>query len=94
MARAIAEQWSIQTLAEEGLLDEHEKSILGGVDGNLDLLNRMFGDVRYRDSIVDPKVEKRRYPTEFNRELLNEIEEREQKLISYWKHKINDQSNQ
>lgn len=85
IARAIAEQWSIQILAEEGLLEDEERNIIG--EDYLELLNRMFGDIRYKDSVIDPKVERKRYPKEFDKYLLNEIEQREQKLISYWKEK-------
>lgn len=57
IARAMAEQWSIQIALEENLLTESEKKILGADYKTLDRLND---------------------------EQIQEIEKREQQLISFW----------
>ena len=57
IARAMAEQWSIQIALEEDLLTDSEKKILG----------------------VDYKTLNRQ-----NEEQIQEIEKREQQLISFW----------
>ena len=85
VARAIAEQWTIQIAAEENLLDEKEWEILGR--DYLELLDKMTGGIRYTDVTVDKELEKKKYPVHFNQELLNEVEKREQTLIEYWKPK-------
>lgn len=85
IARAIAEQWTIQIAAEEDLLDEKEWEILG--KDYLTLLDKMTGGVRYTTAIPDSNVEKRKCPVHFKQELLDEIESREQKLINYWNSK-------
>ncbi len=83
IARVIAEQWSIQIAAEENLLDEKEWKIIG--KDYLKLLDEMTGGIRYTSATVDPIIEKSKYPIHFNQDLLNEIEKREQALITYWK---------
>ncbi len=83
VARAIAEQWSIQIAASENLLDEVEWTIIG--HDYLELLDRMTGGIHYKSSIVDNKIERNKYPAIFNENLLNEIENREQSLIDFWK---------
>ena len=83
IARAIAEQWTIQIAAEENLLDDTELEILGR--DYLDLLDKMTGGIRYTSSVVDGKLEKKKYPVHFRKELLQEVEKREQALINYWK---------
>lgn len=60
IARAMAEQWSIQIALEENLLTESEKKILGADYKTLDRLND---------------------------EEIQEIEKREQQLISFWLNK-------
>ncbi|MDY6388724.1 MAG: hypothetical protein SPL21_14725 [Fibrobacter sp.] len=60
IARAMAEQWSIQIALEENLLTESEKKILGTDYKTLDRLND---------------------------EQIQEIEKREQQLISFWLNK-------
>ncbi|MBR2090720.1 MAG: hypothetical protein IJ905_10260 [Fibrobacter sp.] len=60
IARAMAEQWSIQIALEENLLTESEKKILGS---DYKALNRLNG------------------------EQIQEIEKREQQLISFWLNK-------
>lgn len=85
IARAIAEQWTIQIAAEEDLLDEKEWEILG--KDYLPLLDKMTGGVRYTTATPDSNVEKCKYPVHFKQELLDEIESREQKLIKYWNSK-------
>ena len=60
IARAMAEQWSIQIALEENLLTESEKKILGADYKTLDRLND---------------------------EQIQEIEKREQQLISFWLNK-------
>ncbi len=82
IARAISEQWTIQIAAEEKLLDDNEWQILGC--DYLDLLDKMTGGVRYTSSQVDSEIEKKKYPTHFCREFMEEIERREQALIGYW----------
>jgi hypothetical protein len=82
IARAIAEQWTIQIAAEEDLLDDNEWDILGR--DYLDILNEMTGDIRYKTSTPDMQIEKKRYPTHFNPKLVSIIEKREQRLIESW----------
>lgn len=82
IARVIAEQWTIQIAAEEDLLDEKEWEILG-LD-YLELLDKMTGGIRYTSVEVDELLEKKKYPVHFKKELLQQVEEREQALINYW----------
>lgn len=82
IARGIAEQWTIQIAAEEGLLDDKEWEILG--KDYLKKLDVMTGGIRYSTAKVDLELEKKKYPAHFNKELLEDIENREQKLIRYW----------
>lgn len=82
IARVIAEQWTIQIAAEENLLDDIEWGILG--KDYLELLDKMTGGIRYKSVNVDKLLEKKKYPIHFKKELLKEIEEREQALINYW----------
>lgn len=82
IARAFAEQWTIQIAAEENILDEKEWDILG--KDYLDVLDKMTGGIRYTSVKVDKLIEKKKYPTHFDDELLNQIELREQALINYW----------
>lgn len=83
IARAISEQWTIQIAAEENLLNKTEWNILGY--DYLELLDEMTGGIRYTSTEVDNSIEKKRYPIQFKKELLDEIERREQTLIKYWK---------
>ena len=83
VARAIAEQWTIQIAAEEELLDDKEWGILGR--DYLEILVKMTGGIRYTSAIPDSLIEKKKYPIHFKENLLNSIEEREQALISYWR---------
>lgn len=83
IARVIAEQWTIQIAAEENLLDEKEWEILG--KDYLELLDKMTGGIRYTSVEVDELLEKKKYPVHFKKELLLQVEEREQALINYWK---------
>ncbi len=85
IARAIAEQWSIQIAAAENLLDKKEWQILGR--DYLELLDKMTGGIRYESVKVDDKIERKKYPVHFDDNLLDEIEKREQSLIEYWKNK-------
>lgn len=82
VARAIAEQWTIQIAAEENLLDDEEWQILGR--DYLSLLDKMSGGIRYNSAKADPIIEKKKYPVHFKKELLDEIEKREQSLVEYW----------
>lgn len=82
IARAFAEQWTIQIAAEENILDEKEWDILG--KDYLDVLDKMTGGIRYTSVKVDKLIGKKKYPTHFDDELLNQIELREQALINYW----------
>lgn len=83
IARAIAEQWTIQIAAEEDLLTEDEWNILGR--DYLFLLDSMSGGKRYTSATPDDILEKKRYPTHFNQDLVNLIESREQAFIEYLK---------
>ena len=85
IARAIAEQWTIQIAFEEGVLDDEEIKILG--EDYMELLDKMTGGIRYKTSKPNEAIEKKRYPTRFKPELLNEIEKREQALVAYWNRK-------
>ena len=78
----IAEQWTIQIATEENLLDEKEWEILG--KDYLELLDKMTGGIRYTSAQMDEKLEKKKYPVHFNKELLQQVEEREQALVNYW----------
>lgn len=82
IARAISEQWTIQIACEERLLTDEELSIIGS--DYLSLLDKMTGGIRYKSAVKDSEIEKRRFPVHFDNALLDEIEEREQKLIAYW----------
>lgn len=84
IARGIAEQWTIQIAAEEGLLTEEERKIIG--DDYLSLVDKMTGGIRYTNAVPNPALDKKRVPIRFNPELLEKIERREQALIHYWKH--------
>ena len=81
VARVFAEQWSIQIAAEEDLLTKKEWEILGR--DYLSLLDEMTGGIRYHNSIPDEEIEKRRSPIRFKNDLLQQIESREQNLITY-----------
>lgn len=83
VARAIAEQWTIQVAAMENILDKNELEILG--ENYISILNNMTGGIKYQSTVVNQKLEKRKFPSNFNPLLLNDIEEREQNLINYWK---------
>lgn len=72
IARAFAEQWTIQIAAEENILDEKEWDILG--KDYLDVLDKMTGGIRYTSVKVDKLIEKKKYPTHFDDELLHQIE--------------------
>ena len=85
IARAFAEQWTIQIAAEEGLLDDKEWEILG--KDYLDVLDRMTGGKRYTTAELDTIIEKKRYPNHFKPELVADVEAREQALIEYWRSK-------
>ena len=85
IARAFAEQWTIQIAAEEGLLDDKEWEILG--KDYLDVLDRMTGGKRYTTAELDTIIEKKRDPNHFKPELVADVEAREQALIEYWRSK-------
>ena len=87
IARAIAEQWTIQIAAEEDLLTDDEWNVLGR--DYLFLLDSMTGGVRYSSAKPDEQIEKRRYPTHFDKGAVCLIETREQALIRYIKENIN-----
>ncbi len=87
IARAIAEQWTIQIAAEEDLLTDEEWNILGR--DYVFLLDSMFGAIRYTSALPDVVLEKKRYPTHFNQDLVNLVESREQNLIRYMKENNN-----
>ena len=83
IARAIAEQWTIQIAAEEDLLTDDEWKLLGR--DYLFLHDNMTGGKRYTTANNDEILEKKRYPTHFNQDFVDLIEKREQALIDYWK---------
>lgn len=85
IARAFAEQWTIQIAAEENILDETEWNIIGR--DYLKLLDKMTGGIRYTSSEVSVSLEKSKRPIHFQEEILQELEIREQKLINYWENK-------
>lgn len=85
IARAIAEQWTIQIAAEENILDEAEWNIIGR--DYLKLLDKMTGGIRYTSSEVSESLEKSKRPIHFQEEILQELERREQKLINHWENK-------
>lgn len=85
IARAFAEQWTIQIAAEEDILDETEWNIIGR--DYLKLLDKMTGGIRYTSSEVSESLEKSKRPIHFQEEILQELEKREQKLINYWENK-------
>ena len=91
IARAIAEQWTIQIAAEEDLLTDEEWIILGR--DYLFLLDSMTGGIRYTSALPDVILEKKRYLTHFNQDLADIIEKREQTLISYWKQSLTTNNN-
>lgn len=82
IARAIAEQWTIQIAAEENLLTEEEWNLLGR--DYLELLDKMTGGIRYTSAVVDNTTEKKRVPVRFEKGLQQELEKREQQLICLW----------
>ena len=86
IARAIAEQWTIQIAAEEDLLTEVEWNILGS--DYLWILGSIYGNIRYSTAVPDVETEKRKYPVHFNQNLVNLVEAREQALIKYMKENI------
>lgn len=86
IARAIAEQWSIQIAAEEDLLTEEEWNILGR--DYLWILGSLYGNIRYSTAVPDVETEKRKYPVHFNQNLVDLVEAREQALIKYMKENI------
>lgn len=85
IARAFAEQWTIQIAAEENILDETEWNIIGR--DYLKLLDKMTGGIRYTSSEVNESLEKSKRPIHFQEEILHELEKREQMLINYWENK-------
>lgn len=85
IARAFAEQWTIQIAAEENILDETEWNIIGR--DYLKLLDKMTGGIRYTSSEVSESLEKSKRPIHFQEEFLHELEKREQMLINYWENK-------
>jgi hypothetical protein len=82
IARAIAEQWVIQTAFEEDLLTDEELDIIGR--DYLNLIDKMTGGIRYSSAHPDKEIEKNRAPIRFDEKLQNEVETREQTLIKYW----------
>lgn len=86
IARAIAEQWTIQIAAEEDLLTEEEWNILGS--DYLWILGSIYGNIRYSTAVPDVETEKRKYPVHFNQNLVDLVEAREQALIKYMKENI------
>lgn len=83
IARAIAEQWIIQIAAEENLFNEEELAIIG--NDYLEILDKMTGGIRYNNATLNVEIEKQKYPTKYDDDLLNELENREQNLINYWR---------
>lgn len=86
IARAIAEQWTIQIAAEEDILTDEEWNVLGR--DYVFLLDNMTGGIRYTSFIPDTELEKKRYPVHFKPESVSLIESREQALINYLRNSI------
>ena len=82
IARAFAEQWTIQIAADENLLLDNEWDILG--KDYLTLLDKMTGGIRYTSYIVDNTLEKKRTSSKFDEEIMQKLERREQNLIKLW----------
>lgn len=85
IARAFAEQWTIQIAADEKILDDKEWDVLGR--DYLDVLDRMTGGIRYSTAEPDTITEKKRCPNHFKPELVADVEAREQALIEFWRSK-------
>lgn len=86
IARAFAEQWTIQIAAEEDLLSAEEWSILGR--DYLSILDKLTGGIRYTNAQLDTEIERKRVPIHFNEELLKQLESREQELITFLKKEL------
>lgn len=82
IARAFAEQWTIQIAAEEDFLSENEWQVIG--KDYLYLVDKMTGGIRYTSHIIDDALEKRRILSKFDKIIMQEIERREQALIGLW----------
>lgn len=82
IARAFAEQWSIQIAFEEHLLTSSELDIIG--HDYLKKIDLLTGGIRYTSPVRNNKLENVRKAIKFDSELLADIEQREQNLINYW----------
>lgn len=82
IARALAEQWSIQIALEEDLLTDKELGIIG--KDYLSKIDKLTGGIRYKSAKYSSKLEKTKKVIKFEPELLAEIEQREENLIRYW----------
>jgi hypothetical protein len=83
IARAFAEQWSIQIALEENLLTKEELLIIG--KDYLERINVLTGGIRYKNAKRNAQLEKNKKTIKFEPSLLAEIEQREQALITFWK---------
>ncbi|MEE1271674.1 MAG: hypothetical protein UHM19_02650 [Bacteroidales bacterium] len=83
IARAFAEQWSIQIAIEENLLTKEELLIIG--KDYLERINVLTGGIRYKNAKRNAQLEKNKKTIKFEPSLLAEIEQREQALITFWK---------
>ncbi len=83
IARAFAEQWSIQIAVEENLLTSEELSIIG--EDYLKKINILTGGIRYKNARRCAQLEKSKKNIKFDSALLAEIEQKEQDLIKFWK---------
>jgi hypothetical protein len=83
IARAFAEQWSIQIAIEENLLTKEELLIIG--EDYLEKINILTGGIRYKNAKRNAQLEKNKKTIKFEPSLLAEIEQREQALITFWK---------
>lgn len=81
IARAFAEQWTLQVAAELDLFSDEELRIIG--QDYLQLIDKLTGGIRYRSAKVNSLLEKKRMPRHLDSALLSEVERREQALITY-----------
>lgn len=85
IARAFAEQWSIQIAIEEKLLTDQELEIIG--KDYLQKINLLTGGIRYKNATRSPHLEKSKKAIKFEPSLLAEVEQKEQALITFWRNR-------
>ena len=85
IARAFAEQWSIQIAIEEKLLTDQELEIIG--KDYLQKINLLTGGIRYKNATRSPHLEKAKKAIKVEPSLLAEVEQKEQALITFWRNR-------